>query len=283
MSETESNTAVDVESREPDEQVAAPPADSATASEGVEEASAAGGEAPSPGGESPGGNEMLGDIEAELAQIEQMTLEAADSIPSLDEGPKEEDLSPEAPSDENSSADAADPSEALGDDDLAAALAEVEQISAAPKSAPDQKKTDGKSDSTRAPAADGAVGEAASSDVAKAPGKSKRFKMGRQKESGKEDAEKDQDVTSPSAPPGKHRLYAKLEQCLDTINRPLEAVSERTRNLIGVASLVTIVVSILVIFLMPILYPHRDAVLFLHEQRAAQDNPPPAPEDSEEE
>lgn len=81
-------------------------------------------------------------------------------------------------------------------------------------------------------------------------------------------------ATQPPTLRGK-RLYRTVDEGLDTLNRPFDQMGERTRMLVGRVALTTLIVSILAMILMPLILPHRDAVLFLQEKRAALDAPAP--------
>jgi hypothetical protein len=51
-------------------------------------------------------------------------------------------------------------------------------------------------------------------------------------------------------------------------------LNETTRTLAGWVAATTLIVSILAILLMPVLFPHRDAITFLQEKVARLDSPP---------
>ncbi len=65
------------------------------------------------------------------------------------------------------------------------------------------------------------------------------------------------------------RLLRAIDDLLDVINRPFASLSPQHRSLIGVVSVTTIVVSWLSAWLIPVLMPHRDAITFLEQARAA--------------
>ena len=73
------------------------------------------------------------------------------------------------------------------------------------------------------------------------------------------------------------RIYRALDQALDRVNRPFERLGTGVRALVGWVALATLIVSILAIVLMPLVLPHRDAIVFLQEKRAQLDAPPPRP------
>jgi hypothetical protein len=74
------------------------------------------------------------------------------------------------------------------------------------------------------------------------------------------------------------RAFRLVDRVLDTINRPFERMGERTRSLAGYIALTTVLVSILAMILMPLILPHRSAVTFLLEKRAALDARTPSQE-----
>lgn len=200
----------------------------------------------------------LDDITEELARIERMTQEEAAAIPSLDDGNDDapEDVPP-APVGPNASGEFDSQ-----DDELAAALAEVEQISVKPKGA------DKPEEATRPP-------EEKVAAKPSGPPKPPQFKIGKQ-EVAKESTESS--AALPKSVLGQ-RLYNFIHEWLDRINRPFGELSAATRTNLGYIALTTIVVSVLVIYLMPIVYPNRDAIQFVQERRAALDQPPPPPEE----
>lgn len=83
----------------------------------------------------------------------------------------------------------------------------------------------------------------------------------------------------PTAPMVK-RFYRAVDRVLDALNRPFGSLGERGRVLVGWVALTTLIVSILVAVLMPLILPHRDAVAFLQEKRARLDPPPAAPDEA---
>jgi len=68
-----------------------------------------------------------------------------------------------------------------------------------------------------------------------------------------------------------------IDQALDTLNGPFARFSGQVRNAIGLAAIATVVVSITALLVFPHVMPHRDAVSFLREKRAQLDARPTAP------
>lgn len=203
------------------------------------------------------------DIAAELARIERMSQEEAAAIPSLDDG------------DESSRADTATgvvpsptPSGETSspDDELAAALAEVEQLSNKTKKDPEQSETT----PAAALATPGGKTGAPAAGPQRKNEKTLQFKIGKQ-----EPSEKKESATA-NTPPRYSWVkpaYDFANRILDAINRPFVGLAPRTRQIIGLAAATTIAVCMLAQFLIPILLPHRDAIQFLQERRAALDQP----------
>jgi len=84
----------------------------------------------------------------------------------------------------------------------------------------------------------------------------------------------------PRTPTAK-RLSRGVERALDALNRPLAWMPPQWRALTGWLSLATLLVSTLALVLLPVVFPHRDALTFLHEKRVALQarsaQPPAAP------
>jgi hypothetical protein len=70
-------------------------------------------------------------------------------------------------------------------------------------------------------------------------------------------------------------VYRALDATLWLINRPFQFAGPDLRHLIGVASLVTIAVSLLCLYALPALLPNRTVVHHLHDQSTALLTPPP--------
>jgi len=66
--------------------------------------------------------------------------------------------------------------------------------------------------------------------------------------------------------PLRKRIYRAADRALDAVNQPFEWMGEEARRLVGYVALATLVVSILAIALMPLVMPHRDAVVFVQER-----------------
>ena len=176
-----------------------------------------------------------------------------------------------------------------GQDDLVAALAEVQASSAAkakaPKETPPARKPEAlESVEVEAPAAE------SESDVNS--GRRFRFQIGK-----KEVVEEQPDVADyrppeergeaassatelrPAAPIGK-RAYRLADRWLEKLNQPFARLDSNIKAAIGMAAVTTVVVSLLAMLLMPVILPHRDAVVFLEEKvqkmntPAAEETPP---------
>jgi hypothetical protein len=205
--------------------------------------------------------DTLDDISAELARIEQMTQEEAAAIPSLDDGSDDGDEQAETTA-------ALDPgpaeSEKPHDEELAAALAEVEQISSKPKAAGEEPVEGAQ---TAAPEA----GSAAKEDKPKKP---PQFKIGKQEPAESHEIDP---ASLPKSAWGR-RVYSFVAGVLDAFNAPFGEMSAATRNRIGAVGATMIIVALLVRQLMPIILPNYDAIQFIQERRAALDKPPPEAE-----
>jgi len=189
-------------------------------------------------------------------------------------------------------------SELLGDEQLQAALAEVETISSNPQAtsgrhtvALDDGRGEARADEPagKPVAAEPPGDDEPEAEVPTTPAQPKlkklRFKIGTK--SADEDAADYQppdergeaDATAgavqPIAPLAK-RIYRAIDRGLDTINRPFAGLDDPKRALVGWAALTTLIVSILAIALMPKILPHRDAITFLLEKRAQLGAPPAA-------
>jgi hypothetical protein len=199
----------------------------------------------------------------------------------------------------------------LADDELTALLAEVEESAAQPQPSAAQHGHDNDTAGAGAPHVAAGVEPDAPSDADRestgqvessepdAEEKKLRFEIG--KKSAKERAAASAEPAKPAkadrldrlhkqkeavraiqpvTPWGK-RLFRLADQGLDTINRPFERVGDRARNLVGYAALTTVIVSLLAMILMPLIMPHRDAIMFLQEKRAALEVAP-APDETAE-
>lgn len=256
------------------------------------------------------------ELQATLAEIEKMSAEEAATIPSLDDGnpdadeaaadepPDQGQASASTESDDSAGAPQADEapesSTSLGDNELKAALAEVETIS--PNSAPPSPRRSSPLDGDSAESDEGGPSkpvveearteaepdeatppEDASANPAPSDQKQFRFRIGENAdgEAPAEDQsapERDEVVTGhaarPVAPLAK-RVYRTLDRALDALNRPLARLGPGARALVGWVALVTLVVSMLAALLLPRVFPHRDAITFLQEKHAQLDAPPP--------
>jgi hypothetical protein len=63
-------------------------------------------------------------------------------------------------------------------------------------------------------------------------------------------------------------IYRLLDALLWAINRPFERMSPQTRQWTGLVAIVTIFTSLLALYLLPMLYPRRDALSQLTRQSA---------------
>ncbi len=68
-----------------------------------------------------------------------------------------------------------------------------------------------------------------------------------------------------------------VDRALDTLNKPFDRFGSQVRNAIGLAAIVTVVISTGALLVLPRLMPRRDAVSFLREKRAQLDARPTAP------
>ena len=221
-------------------------------------------------------------LAAELARLEQMSSEEAAAIPSLDDGTGQTE-DPATPADQGAFAgsEPASGSETRPEDEeLTATLAEAKkavanlpQPGAANADAPD-RSAEPKSAVGNEPQREAAP--AAPHAVRKKP----RFQVG----------EKPAESVAVYRPPEEHRyagplprpvvplgkrLSRAVDNGLDTINQPFERIDGRKRTLLGCVAATTLVISILAMILMPLLMPHRDAIVFLQEKKAALNAPPP--------
>ena len=233
-------------------------------------------------------------LAAELTKIEQMSNEEVAAIPSLDDGNEQEE-GPATPDDQGAFAGrepAPDSETQLGDEELTAAFAEVEKAVADLKAdlpqpgtanadAPDrptEPQSPVSSDSTP-PVGNEPQREAAPA-APRAVRKKPRFQVGEKSaESVAVNRPPDEHrdaapIARPVAPLGK-RLSRAVDNGLDTINQPFERIDRRTRTLVGYVAATTLAISILATILMPLVMPHRDAIVFLQEKRAALNSPPP--------
>ncbi|MBU0616106.1 MAG: hypothetical protein KKI02_00145 [Planctomycetes bacterium] len=187
----------------------------------------------------------------------------------------------------------------LACEELTAESVETEELSAAPelkppRHSPDNTDTsDGPADTEGLAESDSRATAGDKSKIGAAPATPKSERKKFRFQIGKKPAEKN---TPRSQPPDERRravlatqpltlrgkrLYRTVDEGLDTLNRPFDQLGERTRTLVGYVALTTLIVSILAMILIPLILPHRDAVLFLQERRAALDVAPPVEEPDE--
>lgn len=270
------------------------------------------------------------ELQAALAEIEQMSAEDADGNPSLDDGRDESDglvadprrlpsgatdapspesdpppaaeqvvSTPSESADQTAAAETAatpDPDPPLGEAEWAAMVAGAEAVASTANAGPasDDAALDsrvGQSAAQKSPetpvaakaADDGAAGSAPSAK------KKPRFKIGkRSSEEGvaeyrPPDERGDARAGAQPVASRSKRVYRALDRALDRINRPFERLGDGQRALVGWVALVTLIVSVLAMALMPLVLPHRDAIVFLQEKRAQLDAPsPPSEEVSDE-
>jgi hypothetical protein len=221
------------------------------------------------------------ELQAALAAIGTMSAEDAAAIPSLDDDREDTD---------GSGAEQAVSDSPLGEEERVAMVPETEAVpskaNAAP--APDEAALDAAVEqfaSQESPEITSGAEAIDSGAAAQAPHAKKmpRFKIGKQSAQegvaeyrppeGRGGARTAGVAARPVTPPAK-RLYRALDQALDRVNRPFERLGTEVRALVGWVALVTLVVSILAIVLMPLVLPHRDAIVFLQEKRAQLDVPP---------
>lgn len=224
------------------------------------------------------------ELQAALAAIGKMSAEDAAAIPSLDDDREGTD---------GSGAEQVVSDSPLGEEEWAAMVPETEAVpstvNAAPASAAAaldisvEQSTPQESPETTAGAEAIDSGAAVQAPQAK---KKPRFKIGKPSSQegvaeyrppeGRGSAQAVGIAARPVTPPAK-RVYRALDRALDRVNRPFERVGTGVRALVGWVALVTLMVSILAIVLMPLVLPHRDAIVFLQEKRAQLDAPPPRP------
>jgi len=247
-----------------------------------------------------------------VAELESMSEEEAEAIPSLDFGEDGRDVAgDETPSTEESEAcesasaeeggdSVSDPD--LGGADLAAALAEVEEVSTHSNGEPSdadavEAQVEGDAESAEAsgdPTPDEAPDQNSKPAAAKPPRKKPRFKVGA-KAAEKDVAEyipPDEPVAAEPAAvvvapvaPLRKRIYRAVDQALDTLNQPFGWLSDRAKMLMGWVALSTLLTSFLAILLMPVILPNRDAISFLNDRLELLNAPPPevgAAEDGDE-
>jgi hypothetical protein len=224
------------------------------------------------------------ELQAALAAIGEMSAEDAAAIPSLDDDREDTDGSAAEPTVSDSP---------LGEEELAAMVPEAEAVPSTADAAPASDDTAPNTSVEQAAPQESpettAGAEAIDSDAtAQVPqGKKKpRFKIGKPSSQegvaeyrppeGRGSAQAVGVAARPVTPPAK-RVYRALDQALDRVNRPFERVGTGVRALVGWVALATLIVSILAIVLMPLVLPHRDAIVFLQEKRAQLDAPPPRP------
>lgn len=76
-----------------------------------------------------------------------------------------------------------------------------------------------------------------------------------------------QDV-SPTQAASASLLYRLLDKALDLIDRPFARLSPKTRHIIGLVGLVTLVISLVAGYVLPVLMPRDNAFTFLENKRA---------------
>lgn len=206
------------------------------------------------------------ELETALAEIEQMSEADAEDIPSLDE-----------PGEASSAdTDASQQQEAVESEAGA-------PTGAAESGAPAEEKPEEADSSPEDDAAATADDSSPEAD-AKPVEKEVRFAIGKKKAAAQAaeytppaergDGESGQGG-APPIPDLQKRLLRMLDGVLDTVNHPLAGLSESTRKLVGLAALVTLVVSLSAMFILPSMLPRRDAISFLQEKRAKLDAPKP--------
>lgn len=79
----------------------------------------------------------------------------------------------------------------------------------------------------------------------------------------------------PATPIGK-RIYRAVDAVLRWIDRPFSKLDPAAKSMIGRAALTSIVVSILLTVLVPLMFPHLDAIMFLEEKVAELPEPVPS-------
>ena len=151
------------------------------------------------------------DIEAALAEIEQLSDEEVDKIPSLDDGTDDEsDPPPPDPVPLKTKAAESEKKE----------TAEASTAVAAPTTEPDDKPES----VAQAPAPDNALAQ---------------------------------------------RLYRWTDTAIALADRPVRRFNDSTRKMIGWVSATTLLVALLAALVLPAVFPQRDAITFLQEKRAA--------------
>ena len=72
-----------------------------------------------------------------------------------------------------------------------------------------------------------------------------------------------------SVPPT-NLLLRLLDKVLELINRPFHWVPQSARNILGLAGVVTIIVSLVVLYVLPLVMTREDPISFIHRKRAEQ-------------
>lgn len=186
-------------------------------------------------------------------------------------------------------------------DELLAAMAEIESLSAEPKRGPSDAGESRNTVSSTVTGADGAPAEPATPSDASEPSpatgaasgvKGLRFKVGAKAASGTpavHDAatreapapavestdppraeESDDDLVTPGVAPTVpvlKRAYRWLDGGLELISWPLLRAGSTMRRVVGAVSLTTIAVTLAASLVLPLFMPYRDAVTFLRDKR----------------
>ena len=71
------------------------------------------------------------------------------------------------------------------------------------------------------------------------------------------------------APPANILLWL-LDKTLELINRPFHWIPQSTRSILGLAGVVTIVVSLVVLYVLPLVMTREDPISFIHNKRTEQ-------------
>lgn len=211
------------------------------------------------------------ELQAALAEIEQMTGDDAAVIPDLDDGRGDmvEEAAPavketEVEADEPAAADRAGP---LSIESIAEEVAALEA----------QVERGAVEEAAAAEGRAGAAGGTAGAAETGASRKKIRLVAGKQaEERDVADYEPPADLASatggplpahPRAPLG-IRIFRVVDNALLSINRPFEWIGADARRVLGYAGLVTLLVALLAMAVMPVIMPHRDAVVFVQERVA---------------
>ena len=233
------------------------------------------------------------ELAAELTRIEQMSSEEVAAIPSLDDGSEQEEA-PATSDDQGAFAGREPPDSAtqLGGEELTGAFAEVEKPAANLKADPPQRGAADADAPGRSAPPESVVGSDSAPPVSSAPQREAAPaapQAGRKKPRFQVRERPAESIAVPG-PPDEHRhagplprpvvplgkrLSRAVDNGLDTINQPFERMDRRTRTLVGCVAATTLAMSILAMILMPLVMPHRDAIVFLQEKKAALSSPPP--------